>query len=104
MNDPDAGNAGFVHWVMWGVPANDAAIAAGKIPLVSVMGSHDGGDEGYTGPCPPTGVHHYEFEMFALTEEPQVVPGAEEDQLRTAMDGITVATTKLTGTYTREQN
>src|SRR5262245_54629862 len=33
VNDPDAGTPGFVHWLMWAVPGEDAAIAAGKVPL-----------------------------------------------------------------------
>jgi Raf kinase inhibitor-like YbhB/YbcL family protein len=103
VNDPDAGTDGFVHWVMWGFPAEDAAIAAGKVPRVSVQGSHGANGEGYTGPCPPSGVHHYEFELFAVSESPQVVPGADAQALRDAVADITVATTELVGTYERAQ-
>jgi Raf kinase inhibitor-like YbhB/YbcL family protein len=101
VNDPDAGTAGFVHWVLWAIPPENGAVEAGDFPLQAIEGSHDGGVEGYTGPCPPSGVHHYEFQLYALSEQPQVVPGAEEDQLVAAMADITLASTTLTGTYER---
>src|ERR1700710_996209 len=54
--DPDAPNGGFVHWVGFNMPASES------IPektLAGTMGNNGRGAKGYTGPCPPTGVHHY---------------------------------------------
>jgi Raf kinase inhibitor-like YbhB/YbcL family protein len=103
MDDPDAPSGTFVHWVVWGIDADDATVDAGTLPDGAVLGSHGAGGEGYTGPCPPSGVHHYNFQLFALSAAPDVQPGASAKELRDAIAAITVADTTLTGTYQRSQ-
>jgi Raf kinase inhibitor-like YbhB/YbcL family protein len=99
MDDPDAPSGNFVHWVMWSFTPDQGPIAAGKVPLTAIQGNNGSGNEKYTGPCPPSGVHHYQLQLFALSGAPQVPDGAEADQLRSAIDGITIGTTTLVGTY-----
>jgi Raf kinase inhibitor-like YbhB/YbcL family protein len=99
MDDPDAPSGNFVHWVMWSFTADQGPIAAGKVPLTAIQGNNGSGKEQYTGPCPPSGAHHYKLQLFALSGAPQIPDGATADQLRSAIDGITLATTTLTGTY-----
>jgi Raf kinase inhibitor-like YbhB/YbcL family protein len=99
MNDPDAPNGDFVHWIMWSFTPTDGPIAAGRVPLTAIQGNNGTGQEKYTGPCPPSGVHHYNFTLYALSGAPQIPDGAEVDQLRSALDGITIASTTLVGTY-----
>lgn len=103
MDDPDAPSGTFVHWVVWGIDANDATLDAGALPAGAVLGRHGAGGEGYTGPCPPSGVHHYNFQLFALSAAPDVQPGASAPELRDAIADITVADTTLVGTYQRSQ-
>jgi Raf kinase inhibitor-like YbhB/YbcL family protein len=102
VDDPDAPSGNFVHWVMWGFAPADTPIAAGKVPRTAIQGQHGAGGEGYTGPCPPSGVHNYVFQLFALSSAPQVPPGADDQQLRDAIADITIGEATLTGTYTRE--
>jgi Raf kinase inhibitor-like YbhB/YbcL family protein len=101
MDDPDAPSGTFVHWVVWGIDAKPGSVEQGALPTGAVLGKHGAGGEGYTGPCPPSGVHHYNFELFALSGAPDVEAGASADELRAAVGDITVATAKLIGTYER---
>lgn len=95
MVDPDAPvDGGFTHWVLTGLD-----------PLASTLpeGSSDGdpgettsGNTGYTGPCPPSGVHHYVFTLYALPEPIAGEPTREaiEEAAKSALGSAT-----LTGTY-----
>jgi hypothetical protein len=99
VDDPDAPSGTFVHWVMWGFGPGNGAIERGRIPAHAVEGKNGGGSTGYTGPCPPSGVHHYRFQLFALSGAPDVQAGATAQQLRDAIADITIAHITLTGTY-----
>src|SRR3977135_1588700 len=62
MYDPDAPGGNFDHWVSYDI------IPAGKIKEgeePGVRGLNGRGTTGYTGPCPPTGTHHYHFKVYA---------------------------------------
>jgi Raf kinase inhibitor-like YbhB/YbcL family protein len=101
VDDPDAPSGNFVHWVMWGIVPSDSSLGAGKIPRGATQGKNGAGQVGYTGPCPPNGVHHYKFQLYALSAAPQVAAGAGAQELHDAIAGITIASTTLTGTYER---
>src|SRR4051794_19746446 len=57
------------HWILIDIPPGVTSLAKGAAPPA---GAHavmtDFGDQGYGGPCPPpgSGVHHYEFTVWAL--------------------------------------
>jgi Raf kinase inhibitor-like YbhB/YbcL family protein len=101
VDDPDAPSGNFVHWVMWGFGPGSGATDRGELPAGAVEGKNGGGSAGYTGPCPPSGVHHYKFQLFALSGKPDVHAGATAQQLRDAIADITIAHVTLTGTYQR---
>ena len=65
VTDDDA--AGFVHWIVAGIPATAAGLAAGAVPAGAVQGKNDNGTAGWFGPCPPAGAkHRYRFTLYAL--------------------------------------
>jgi Raf kinase inhibitor-like YbhB/YbcL family protein len=67
--DPDAPNGGFLHWRVTRLPAS-----ARSLPAASRLGGANGaGRAGYTGPCPPSGTHHYRFELRALSRSGKVL-------------------------------
>jgi Raf kinase inhibitor-like YbhB/YbcL family protein len=74
--DPDAPTTvGFVHWVLFNVPASTTALdggagAKGKNPAGSVLGFSDWGESQWGGMAPPPGdePHHYHFAVYALDE------------------------------------
>ena len=77
IDDPDAPNGLYVHWVVTGIPPSVDAIVDGQLPDPAVVSLNSGGKPEYLGPCPPpgTGVHHYRFQVYAQ-REPLMLPAA----------------------------
>jgi Raf kinase inhibitor-like YbhB/YbcL family protein len=103
VDDPDA--RGFIHWIAVNIPGGTSgelheAIHPDADPL---QGRNDFGRTGYGGPCPPGGVHHYHFTLYALSAPLAfgVTPTAPDVQR--AMSGKILAETTLIGTYTRQR-
>ena len=74
MYDPDAPTTvGFVHWVLFDIPADVTSLdaGAGADKHAGVRATHgftDYGASRYGGPCPPPGdpAHHYHLTVWAL--------------------------------------
>jgi len=104
VEDPDAPGTGpFVHWLIWNLPA-DARSLAGNVPAVprpggAVQGRNGGGSNGYYGPHPPSGVHHYHFEVFALDRMLGLAPGSDLEALARQMKGHVLASGEAIGTF-----
>jgi Raf kinase inhibitor-like YbhB/YbcL family protein len=77
MDDPDAD--GFVHWVIAGLDPASNGLAEGEVPDDAVETDNGFGEPGWAGPCPPegSGVHHYEFELIALSAPLDLDSGLE---------------------------
>jgi len=101
MDDPDAPMGTWVHWVVWNIPADTAAIEEGSEPGGSTGGRNSWGRTGYGGPAPPSGTHRYFFKLFALDNVLDLPPTADKAALEGAMEGHVLATAELMGTYTR---
>jgi len=105
MHDPDAPRAGgYIHWVLYNIPADVAALQpnlpqAEHIAGLCAQGKNDSGRVGYTGPCPPSGTHRYIFRLYALDTELNLKPGASHQQARETMRGHILEQTELMGTY-----
>lgn len=110
--DPDAGNSGFQHWVIYDIPTTDTGLPA-KVENAyapgNVAGAHQtknqGGSLGFTPPCPPKGdpAHHYHFTLYAL--DAATLPGATGTTTATqAIASIAthmIAHAELVGTFAR---
>ena len=97
-DDPDAPKGTFTHWLVTGIPATTTSFA-GALPEGAVAAKNDKGTTGYAGPCPPTGVHHYRFRVYALDIS---LPAAlTRTELVNKMSGHIVASGQLVGTYQR---
>ena len=111
VDDPDAPNKTWVHWLLWNVPADRTAIPE-VVPdddTVQALGGarqglNDFDEVGYGGPMPPPGhgPHHSRFTVYALSGTLELEPGADRDALEDAMDGLVLDQARLTGTYERE--
>ena len=101
VHDPDAPMAGgFTHWVAFNIdPAADipAAFKGG------VQAMNGAGKPGYTGPCPPTGVHHYHFMVYALDTRLGLDGKAGKAELEKAMQGHILAQGDLVGLYKKSK-
>jgi Raf kinase inhibitor-like YbhB/YbcL family protein len=98
MDDPDAPNGTFVHWVTWNIPA-DGEIKENSSP--GKEGLNGKGTYGYTGPCPPSGKHHYHFKVYALDTKLDMPEKTGKAELEAAMKGHVLATGEIVGLYSR---
>ena len=101
VDDPDAPDGTFVHWVVLDIPVDVRQVAAGEVPSGGVEALNSAGEPGYTGPCPPSGTHHYRFTVYALTARTGLGAGAELEEALTAVDEQAVARGSMVGVYER---
>ena len=105
--DPDAPRGTWIHWVLWGLPPTEHALAESvprdpRLPSGARQGVNDFKETGYRGPCPPPGgPHRYYFRLFALDTIPDPPERASAADLRRAMEGHVIAEGALMGTYRR---
>jgi Raf kinase inhibitor-like YbhB/YbcL family protein len=97
MHDPDAPNGDFTHWVVWNIPAGETDIVEGAVPDAALQGASDFGTTGYGGPCPPSGTHHYVFELYALDTTLSLAQGASRKDVEAAMAGHIADQSQLVG-------
>jgi Raf kinase inhibitor-like YbhB/YbcL family protein len=98
VDDPDAPNGTFVHWVVYNIDPADSGIDAGTVPSGARQADNSSGNPGYTGPCPPSGTHHYRFTVYVLRSPLTVPAGGDAEQISVAIRGKTTARGTLTGT------
>ncbi|TVS12901.1 MAG: YbhB/YbcL family Raf kinase inhibitor-like protein [Gammaproteobacteria bacterium] len=105
-HDPDAplikdDTYGFVHWVLYNIPASVMALEEGSNGFT--QGSNDFGSAGYGGPMPPPGhgVHHYFFWVFALDQELALESGLSQPELLAKIEPHVLGMNRLVGTYQR---
>jgi hypothetical protein len=101
VDDPDAPDGVFTHWIAWGLDPGADGLGEGE--AAPGEGQNDFGTTGYRGPCPPPGHgrHRYVFRIYALDAEPELAAGAAKDELEQAIEGHVLTTAELVGTYER---
>lgn|SRR5579875_3398661 len=106
LSDPDSPGGRFVHWVVYNLPVktNELSEDLNKTPLIAgggQQGQNSRHGYGYTGPCPPPGrVHHYHFDLYAVSE-PITLEDGTGAQLRQALKGHVIGRAQLIGTFSR---
>ena len=109
VEDPDApGDTPFLHWTVWDLPKTLTELPANveqKPRASSLSGAPQGrngsGSFGWYGPKPPAGhgVHHYHFQVFALSKRLGMEPETGLAELMSALKGVTLASGELVGTF-----
>lgn len=106
-HDPDAplvqhGSYGFVHWVLYNLPASLTSLEEGT--QQGTQGSNDAGNLGYNGPLPPEGhgLHRYYFWVLALDTATQLPEGLNMSELLEQVEPHLLGINRLVGTYQRE--
>ena len=101
LDDPDApGPAPFVHWLMWNIPADRTHLDEGAAPPPGAVLGHNGrGGNGYWGPHPPSGTHHYHLQVLALDMVLPLAAGADRGQFNQVSRGHAIATGEVIGLY-----
>jgi len=101
-SDPKAPKRDWVHWILYNLPPETAALAENAdkagLPAGASRGLNDAKAASYDGPCPPVGRHRYVHELYALdTRLDLAKPNRAE--LEAAMQGHVLAQAELIGTY-----
>jgi Raf kinase inhibitor-like YbhB/YbcL family protein len=99
MDDPDAPTGTFVHWVSWNM---DPSMNIGENREPGVAGKNGKSMNGYTGPCPPNGTHHYHFKIYALNTMLNISINSGKAELERAMEGHVLAQGELVGLYKKQ--
>lgn len=100
--DPRAPRMTWVHWVLYDLPANCAALSQGAstaLPAGAREGTNDWKRTGWGGPCPPIGRHRYFFKLYALDAALGDLGRPTKPALERAMEGHVLARAELIGTY-----
>lgn len=102
VHDPDAPRVGgFTHWLVWNIAPQTAVIKEESVPPGAVEGKNDSGKVGYMGPCPPSGVHHYHFKLYALDATFNLPQGAGRASLEAEINKRLISEAELIGLYKR---
>lgn len=104
VDDPDATNGTYTHWVIYNIPKNSTGLKEGtKLSDGEVLGLNSSKQNNYAGPCPPSGTHHYNFTLYALSKE---FKGGKDEKIynnvnfNNEMEDYIIAKTTLIGMYT----
>lgn len=103
VDDPDASSGSFTHWLLWNIDPSVSIIEEGKIPEGSIQGSNDFEKQSYGGPCPSTGMHHYHFKLYALSEKVNIDPHSTKEDVENEISDFVFDKAELVGLYQRER-
>ncbi len=105
---PQKGFQDFLHWMIWNIPTTTEALPEAVAPTATlgdgarqmVSAGRGGGPAiGYRSPCPPSGVHHYAFELFALDIAPNLPVSSTRADVTKAIDGHIIGHAVLVGLF-----
>jgi Raf kinase inhibitor-like YbhB/YbcL family protein len=106
LDDPDAPNSRFTHWIVFNIPPESHGIPQAQ-PNLKVLangaqqGQNSAGSRNYYPPCPPIGTtHRYVFRLYAV-DMAITQPTADRESIDWALTGHTIASTEFTTTFKR---
>lgn len=101
VDDPDAPSGDWVHWLVWGINPETKLIAEDESPQGAVQGTNDFNKQNYGGPCPPSGIHHYQFKIYALDTTLNLPSSSRKKDLEKAIENHILDKTLFIGLYQR---
>ena len=100
VDDPDAPGRTFDHWIVWNIEPQ-RKIKEDSTP--GETGVNSLGENAYTGPCPPSGVHRYFFKVYALDTMLDLKSSSDKKTVEKAIEGHVVAYGELVGKYIKQR-
>lgn len=97
MEDPDAPNGTFDHWIVFNLPAQTKNLTNSP----GLSGRNSAGRTGYVGACPPSGQHRYIFHLYALDIILDLKAGASRQEIEQVMSGHVLDQAELQSSYRR---
>jgi Raf kinase inhibitor-like YbhB/YbcL family protein len=103
VDDPDAPNGPFLHWLVTDLPPELRALdEGGTVPHDANVAKSDAGTASYYGPCPSSGKHHYRFHVYALDTVIGHRP-ANRDEFLHDIEGHILDEGELVASYQRQR-
>jgi Raf kinase inhibitor-like YbhB/YbcL family protein len=102
VDDPDAPNGDFVHFVVWNIDPDTSIIENDSLPSGAEVGYTSLDKPGWIAPCPPSGIHHYNFKLYALDILLSIPKSSTKADLIQIMDKHIIDEAILVGLYGRE--
>ena len=99
VDDPDAPAGTFTHWLVWNIDPATNFIKENSWPPEATIGKNSAGQDSYAGPCPPAGLHHYRFMLFALDIKLQLPATSGANELQSAMKAHIIDQAMLVGLF-----
>ena len=99
VTDPDAPGGTFTHWLVWDIPTTVTRFKEDDVPAGLIQGLNGFGKNNYGSPCPPSGVHHYIFDLYALDNTLGLAASKGREDFENAIKSHVVAHARLTGLY-----
>ena len=99
VDDPDAPNGTFNHWLLFNLDPKSSHIKEDCVPVMATQGRNDYGEVEYGGPRPPSGEHRYFFKAFALDTVLPLSRGSKRQELEREMKDHVVDSATLMGKY-----
>ena len=100
VDDPDAPNETFVHWVLYNIDPLETKIEENSSS--GMEGLNSAGKPGYFGPCPPVGTHRYFFKLYAVDTYFDIGSDLTKKDIEEMMHGNIVSSAELIGLYGRK--
>jgi len=101
LDDPDASLGTFTHWLIWNIDPKTTQIEENSVPQGAIQGLNDFGKNSYGGPCPPSGIHHYYFKLYAIDTLLDFSSSSKKSDLEKAIEGHVLDFAELIGIYQR---
>lgn len=104
VTDPDVPERRYVHWTLYGLPAQLSSLPEGAPSLAGAkQGRNSAGENGWTPPCPARGArqHRYEFDLYWLERPLDLGTGADGDALLLALEDVVGGRGRLVARYAR---
>ncbi|MCX6809380.1 MAG: YbhB/YbcL family Raf kinase inhibitor-like protein [Candidatus Berkelbacteria bacterium] len=97
LDDPDAPSGNFNHWVVINIDLKVNNILENSLPKGAVEGLNSASKSGYVAPCPPSGIHHYCFSLYALDSKLNLSSPANRDSVLKSMESHIILRANLVG-------
>lgn len=97
--DPKGSGSVFTHWLVWNIDPQIRSIEENSDMEGLTQGFNGRGGLGYTGPCPPTGVHRYRFKLYALNGKLSVSQNITREELEMEIGNSLIEKAEIVGLF-----
>jgi len=104
MDDPDAPNGTFTHWLVWNINPTKEMLQENDPMDDAIQGINDFNTNQYGGPCPPSGKHRYVFRLYALNDVLELPESSGRRELERAMTDKIIDMCELVGMYSKNSS